>query len=376
MSLIWPSAEHQIVTDKPRLHAFVIGVGDYPHLNGGSGLLAADPLGLSQVTTPRYTAPAIAKWLLTKYNNAACELGSVEMLVSPSAPIAAPGGPMQAEAATKTNIDAAFARWVNRCSARSDNVAFFYFCGHGIAKTAQYLLPEDFGDPSVPNRWKNCIDFDGMRSGMRKCAAQTQLFFVDACRETPFGMLTQTNVSGDSLITADYSDTVNCSSAYYATTQGRPAYGPDDDVTYFGQAVLSCLNGVAAMRKNGKWVVDTFSLSNALGQAMTQLARRYKLPLSCNPDPSGMARIHEPDAPRVIAAIECTSEIASNAAEIVISQGGVIVQSIPGQPKPVIEEVAAGDWVIQVRFPGGEFPSPPPWEEPFVPPVFEGVPVP
>ena len=375
MSLIWPASETDVVTSAPRLHAFIIGVGDYPHLGGGSGAPAVDALGLSQVTTPRFTAPAIAQWLLGSYVNTACPLGSIELLVSPATTIPVNGAPIQAAAATMNGVRAAFTQWFNRCGKRADNVTLFYFCGHGLARVNQYLLPEDFGDPAIPNRWQNCMDFDGLKVGMRSCAAQTQFFFVDACRETPFGVLTQLQVQGDPLVTSTFSDTVACSSAYYATTQGRQAFGPDNDVTYFGRAPLSCLKGVAAASKFGKWVVDTYSLSNALGQTMAAMARQHKLPLACNPDVAGMAPIHEPKGPRVLASVECTSDAANLAAEIVLRNGAVTIQSLAGEPKPLIEEVDAGDWDIEVRFPGGQFP-PFTAREPLTPPVFAGVPVP
>src|SRR5262249_20412560 len=83
MSLIWPATEADIVTNAPRLHALVIAVANYPHLNGGGGAPALEPLGLSQITTPRYTGLAIADWLLTRYQNLNCRLGSVEVLLSP-----------------------------------------------------------------------------------------------------------------------------------------------------------------------------------------------------------------------------------------------------------------------------------------------------
>ena len=72
MSLMWPDTEEDIVLDHPTLHALVIGVGDYPHLNNGTGALANDPLGLSQVTTPPVTALALADWLLGSYANKGC----------------------------------------------------------------------------------------------------------------------------------------------------------------------------------------------------------------------------------------------------------------------------------------------------------------
>jgi Caspase domain len=375
MSLIWPATEAEIVTNAPRLHALVIAVADYPHLNGGSGPPALEPLGLSQVSTPRYTGLAITDWLLTRYQNARCPLGSVEVLLSPGEPVPSPNGPAPAASATMANIEAAFTRWKARCSADPDNIAWLYFCGHGVSKGAQYLLPEDYGDPAV-FQWKNNIDFDGLRVGMRSCAAQTQLFFVDACRETPLTLLTQLNVTGNPLTGAGFADTVKCSAAYYATISGRQAYGPDDDITYFGQALLSCLNGVAAIKKGPIWVVDTYSLGNALGQTMAQLARHHRQPLSCNPNPSGMGHISEVAGPRVIAAVSCTSEDANNVADIKLTRGATALHSPPGQPKPLIAEVDAGDWTIQVTFQGNQFVSPPPQNHPFMPPVFEGVEVP
>ena len=377
MSLIWPPAEADVVLDQPRLHAFVVAVGDYPHLMGGAGPLAADPFGLSQVATPRFTGPSVAEWLLTSLNNNARPLGSLEVLLSPPGPVSTPAGPVVAELASMANIQQSFGAWLKRCSARSDNAALLYFCGHGMAKVSQYLLAEDFGDPNDPDIWKKCIDFDGLRVGMRKCKAQTQLFFVDACRETPFGVLTQINPHGEPLVSATFNDpAVPCSAAYYATTEGRQAYGPDNGPTYFSQALLCCLNGVATLKKQGKWVVDTYSLANALGQTMAQYARRFKLPLSCNPDPGGMAVIHEALAPRVIVAIECSSAQANDVADIRVAMGTDVLHSPPGAAKPIIEDVAAGSWTVAVSFPGGQFATTPPEQHVFMPPVFEGVPVP
>jgi len=379
MSLIWPATETAIAVAEPRLHAFVVAVGDYPHLLGGTGELAHDPFNLSQVATPRFTGPSVAAWLIEKLRNSDRPLGSVEVLLSPGGTISTPGGPVLANPATMANIEQSFAAWLKRCDTHPENAAFFYFCGHGLAKVGQYLLPEDFGDPKAADIWKKCIDFDGLRIGMRKCRARTQLFFVDACRETPFGVLAQINVRGEPLISATFNDpAVPCSAAYYATTEGRQAYGPADGPTYFSQALLCCLNGVAAMKRmSGKWMVDTYSLGNALGQTMAQYARRFKLPLSCNPDPGGMATIHEAPTPRVIVAIECSSAQASDVADIKIAANGtVVLHSPPGSMKPIVEDVAAGSWTVAVSFPGGQFATPAPEDYVFMPPVFEGVRVP
>jgi hypothetical protein len=377
MSLIWPANPTAVVAKEPRLHALVIGVACYPHLGGGDGTPANDPLGLSQVTTPAYTARAIVDWLTSRYKYAACPLGSIELLLSQEGNVPDEVGAMpNGETATMNAFEQAFGRWRHRCSSNKENIAFFYFCGHGLAKVDQYLLPEDFGDPAIADQWRNCINFDAMRAGMRSCKAQTQLFFVDACRETPFGLLSQINVSGQSLNSASFSDSVRCSAAYYATTDGRQAFGPPGGATYFSHALIDCLDGLAATNSQGKWQVNTYSLSAALGQVMHHLAEHEGLALDCNPNVSGFAVIHEPGQASVLTSIECSSDEATAAAEIELRRAGAMYRATVGDPKPLQCKVPPGDWEVQVRFPGGQFRSPPPLACVLMPPVFEGVDVP
>ena len=377
MTLLSPDVEANIVTDKPRLHALVIGVADYPHLMNGSGALAGDPLGLGQVTTPQYTALRIIKWLREEYAFKNKPLGSIEAVLSPAQVLPdANGAPVNVERATFSGIDAAFKRWVKRCSAHPDNTAFFYFCGHGLEKGEQFILPENFKDPAELDDWRNCINFDATRVGMKACKAQTQLFFVDACRETPFGMLTDIDVSGQKLINSKLGDAVKCSATYYATAEGKQAYGPQNDVTYFGQAVIHCLNGLASGYMDGKWTVDTYSLSKSLGQVMHHYAEKYREPLDCNPNVSGLGVINEPGKARVIARIKCSNDAATAAAEIEMRRNGVSHKAGVNDKKPLIQEVEPGDWEIIVTFPGGGFAAPTPFSRTLMPALFEGVEVP
>jgi hypothetical protein len=266
---------------------------------------------------------------------------------------------------------------VARCSAQTTNVALFYFCGHGLNKTEQFLLPEDFGDPGMLDRWQNNINFDKMRVGMRSCKAKTQLFFVDACRETPFGMLDQVDVTGDRLISSGFADSVDVSAVYYAAMQGKQAYGPDNDVTYFGQAVLKCLNGTAAKNPNGEWIVTTASLGGTLPDMMSYLGKKHKLVLTCTPMPEGIGvEIHKPAKACVIASVACKNQPgADSLAEIVMKRKATVFTSKVGENKPLEVEVEPGDWTIEINFPGGEFPAGT-LDRTLTPPIFEGVPVP
>jgi hypothetical protein len=107
--------------DGPHLHALIIGVGEYPHLIGGSGSVASDPFGLSQLTSPPPTALAIADWLMTSFHNPDCPLGSVELLVSSPSPMELENkgtGPLQR--ATMSNIQESIKKWVLKPYLASD----------------------------------------------------------------------------------------------------------------------------------------------------------------------------------------------------------------------------------------------------------------
>lgn len=370
MSLKWPASEPDIIADAGRLHALVIGVGDYPHLLGGSGPTAKDPLNLTQVTTPRFTAERVVRWLQDEYKHPQVPLGSVEWLVS-----GLPGD--QADPATMHNVVKAANRWKRRCDSHPDNVAFFYFCGHGLAKDYQFLLPQDFGDPDYDNAWEQCINFDLLRTGMRSCKADTQLFFVDACRETPFGMLNDLAVTGRAIFSAEVSDLASTVATYYATVEGKQAFGPPDGPTYFCDALLSCLGGPGAVNESGQWVVNTFSLASAMGQASPIFSLRHRKKLSWANDVSGPPRtLHVPGKAAVFASLACSSPAADAAAELVLRGPGPESRSPAGSPRPAVFELQPGMWQVEVTFPGGQFPGPLTLDLMLFPPVFKGVPLP
>lgn len=369
MSIVWPADPSAIVTDLPRLHALVIGVARYPHLSGGAGPLAHDPLGLGQVTTPEPTARAITAWLTGSYRNDACPLGSVELLLS-----TATGGAEQP--ATMGNIERAVGGWVQRASSHPQNIAFFYFCGHGLAKDDLFLLPEDFGDPARPSPWRNCINFDSLRLGLwSTCKAETHILFVDACRETPFGMLTHVNVEGQAIIGGQgFGSSVRTQALYYAATEGKQAYGPAGEVSYFGQAVLQCLDGLATTNTSGHWVVDTHALSSALGRVMEHLAETHNQPLHSEQTVKGRnAVLHRPAKPMVIARIKCSDDRASAAADIVLRRQTVMHRATPADPKPLVVAVEPGDWELTVTFPNHEYQPLGPVACTLIPPIYTGV---
>lgn len=341
MTLFWPDDPLTIPNGQPLLHVFVVGVGEYPHLEGGVGPIANQTFGLSQLDTTTVTAERVANWFVAKAKPP-IPLGSVELVVTSSGPVKRDDGTqINVQQPTMAEITTAFNAWYQRCKQDKDNIAIFYFAGHGLStNTAQFLLPADFGDPTVLNAWANCIDFTGLKIGMGGNTAQTQVFFIDACRESPVDLLIQPHVKGDPLCTALPFQVVAQSSAYFAASDGFLAYGPPNDLTYFGRAVLDALDGAGAHKAGAKWSVNTYSLSSAIGLIMTQLAKVENLPLSCNPRPSGQSVVlHQSSSPFVSTLVPCDDGLS-----IQMTGMGQNLHSPGHEKRPWMGRAAPGDW--------------------------------
>jgi hypothetical protein len=55
---------HEEAVAEPATHAIVVGVGAYPHLNGGTGVLTPDHDGMGQLSSPPVSAHMFAAWLI------------------------------------------------------------------------------------------------------------------------------------------------------------------------------------------------------------------------------------------------------------------------------------------------------------------------
>lgn len=262
----------------PQTHVLIIGVGRYRHLRGGAGPVTAGVPPLGQLVSPPVSARALADWFTSrKHDNPTAPLGSVELVLSDSkGQMYVPSGggdPIPIEDATMQNIEVAFNAWHDRCNAHEANVAIFYFCGHGLQKDVTVLLPENFAQ-NPNSKWKEAIDFDRSYRGMASCLARTQYYVVDACREWTSSMLQDLDVGGqtlkDSIVSKQRQRTAP---KLFATANTLPAFGDTGGVSRVTSALIECLNGGAADKQSGKWVIDT----NHLGESVRKLVAQQNL---------------------------------------------------------------------------------------------------
>ncbi|PPK71100.1 caspase family protein [Actinokineospora auranticolor] len=337
--------------DGPRTHALVIGVGRYPHCEPGSGhahLEAALARRFGGLTAPPASAVRVAEWLVTAQRaDPIAPLGSVELLASDT-----PG----TDAPTFEAVRAAFDRWYARCDSHEDNVALFFFSGHGCAGTHQLALLEDLG--AVSHRFfANAIDIDRFVDAMAKCRARTQCFFVDACRTTPPELLTMSGVDTNVLLQPSVHRRAREMCTIFATEPQTEALGVAGGTTIFTEALLAALDGAAAVRRDatGPWCVETGRIAPAVNSLLAWQGERRQ---RCSPRTEGTgSQIRQlPADPRVPFQLGCDPREALGVAELCLRdpRGG------PEQrrgPRPALWQGTgtAGIRTLCAEFPGGEY---------------------
>lgn len=311
------------------LHALIIGVGDYPHLPGGTGTTTQADLGLGQVSTPVPSALAVCAWASTEYGNAVAPLGSIELLISAQNPYDVPGGGDPVDRATEANVRDAAQRWLQRADRNPGNIALFYFCGHGVEKDNQYLLLEDYG----ANRYQPTeasMDLNGFHTGMLNCKAGTQLFFADACRQVPWDLLKEIDPRGQTYITGNYQGNVDRDAPImYATGFGDESHADPGQSTRFTQALLSGLRGAAAQVDNDEppWEIRWLRLAECVQTLLTAAAAgtTQRMVTSGQARNALIAQLEEPPIVPLVVICDPSASSASTALRLAGADDGQVL---------------------------------------------------
>lgn len=233
------------------VHALVVAVGEYPHLDGGIHPPAIDTADMGQLTSPPQSAAALCNWLLSSLNPKVGQFASLDVLCSGAATfIDSAGAAVVPERATLQNLRDAVVRWYAKLASNSDNIGIFYFCGHGVTSGAvDSLLLEDFGSNGLDPFSAGAVDANAFIDGMRKCPAQNQLFLFDACRTAPDTYLREYGTQrGVSLVSAaPHTGLGHNQIALWASGLGLPAYGRQGKPSVLLEAFLSSVKGASAV---------------------------------------------------------------------------------------------------------------------------------
>jgi hypothetical protein len=349
----------------------VIGVGTYPHLQGGQAQGTRTD-GLGQLSSPPISARRMAEWLLGEYHCPSRPLASLALLTSEvrSAPFrdVRTGLGHRVARADIGRISTAVTEWYARGDTHPDNRMIFYFCGHGTAQgNDMALLARDFS-LDAPNPLNGALDLPKLVSGLSRCQAEEQLFFVDACR------------SGSDLLISQFGDGTFAGVApllpgglprqdamtYYSTLAGAEAYARPGAESLFTAALLKALRGAAGDRSadDDPWRVGTIRLHEAIGHFLQQPTFAGAVSRVQRPTINGSAQftVHElPGPPLVPVYVGCRPPDSNGTAKFTCRQPGRTPQRRraadldPQDPtRPWVVELALGTYEFEARVGAGD----------------------
>lgn len=248
--------------------AVVIGVSDYPFLDGGSRQEAGtDTFGLGQLYVSAATARRFFDWLAHRYGFPTAPPARCWLLLSPTDQELAAFGvgsveELGAAQATLENCEHALGWW-NETMRRLPKAAadrsrgLVFFSGHGLEvwQDRQILLPSDYLRP--PGRAVNgAISTANLRKGLASSPVPNQFLFVDACRnDVP--RLREFVVEGREILNVRQAAGTNpdtLTGILYASATGTQTWQPRElaqGYSLFGGAVVDGLDGADGIELEG-----------------------------------------------------------------------------------------------------------------------------
>ncbi|HEX8122362.1 MAG TPA: caspase family protein [Solirubrobacteraceae bacterium] len=350
--------------DHGRVHALIVGISAYPHLTEGAPT-DGPTLGLRSLQSAARAAFCVHEWI-AGHGFAGRAPGDLQLLVAPSELEAAeePAVATATSPCTWKAVAHAANHWREVASEDSDDVALFYFAGHGLQRGRgdHVLLLEDFGDGEGAHLHR-AVDSDTLIGGMtvaeeRPNMARLQFYVFDACRDT-HKTLTDRYEKTDVTPLWDVPKVENVdraarrTSVLYTAGDGMLAYGIAGHQSIFSEALLACLGGSAACAYDDeygerRWHVTGTSLQRGLNSVVDRLNADYGTQQRFEiRDGSGELVLNELSAPPPAQLrVSVTPEEAVDwaAVDIVESDTATTIFSTasPFHPHPFSKEVPAG----------------------------------
>ncbi len=278
------------------LHVFIAGVSAYPNLPEENEPLTSEGLGMRQLSMAALSAYRVYDWIVTHAQHFPLPLVTCQLLLSPSSDELTVEPKMKnlADACTRTNFKNAAKAWQKYASSSEKNMTIFYFAGHGIQRTNNdaVLLMDAFGDEDS-SLLEHAVESRNLFYGMASSPAfptmaQTQLYFIDCCRNHPSALnryeqpIQIANVLDVWLSNEKFPDR-RVAPTFYAAAPGSKARGISRKQTLFSLALLECLEGAAAdfaivdsEDEKERWHIDVLRLGDVLNTRVDELSRKYQ----------------------------------------------------------------------------------------------------
>jgi Caspase domain len=294
------------VLGAPGVHALLIGVGRYPHLKPGHKLGQFAPeAGLQELTSPLHSVEAFAEWIGADLSVSGVPLRSLRVLAS--SPTQTTSWPNSEP--TFQNIEQSIQDWFNDVDQHEDNLALFYFCGHGLRiGEVHALLAQDFGaNKHAP--FDLALEPELFAGAMIKAKARRQIYLIDACSTRIRLPENYKDVTPRTVITAAENHNLGIVRPVYvrASEFGTTAYGVVGGPSLFMSAFLEAMKGAAAVKQGlNQWVVKTDRLKPALDWLIQRRPGGQGQEVMYGAGFSSAVEFHElPGAPLVPVKVSC-----------------------------------------------------------------------
>jgi Caspase domain len=235
---------------------------------------------MSQLTGAALAAAQVSEWLERAKAQLPVPLRSQRVLLSPSPQELAVRPDLGSHpAATMDAFREAVIAWQEECGSDRENLAIFYFAGHGVreANSVAVLLEEFAQDAGNPLSYGASVSdlFAAMApTPERPDIARHQLWFIDSCQTVAPGSVGLGQYQPGQILPLGLPGRDDrCAPIFYAALPGSAAYAIPGSGTVFGKALVECLEGAAGtQRGNSGWKVTPGSLSEALQMLMAEAA--------------------------------------------------------------------------------------------------------
>ena len=284
--------DNRLTVPGPGLHALIVGVSEYTHLPEPNPV--PDPavgFGMVRLASPALSAYRLYQWLERAQAEGelrlAAPLKTCRLLIAPSALEKAAEPELErigVEPPTYHAFSKAARAWRKDASDDKRNISLFFFSGHGVRTHSEdsVLTMLDFGDPEL-EEMRNCVKTSNLQLGMastqsRPNMAQTQFYFIDACRNMPEQMKRFAQLDVPPVWTVELNNQSDTRSRpiYFSAAPGALAHGRRGMTSYFCEGLLDGLGRAAESKEDPaspgteRWVVTP----SALGNGITRFVRR------------------------------------------------------------------------------------------------------
>jgi uncharacterized caspase-like protein len=252
----------------PGVYALVVGVSAYAFLEGGE-TPAPESYGLGQLVSSATTAAKVFVWLRESFLRENLPVVWCWLMLSPTTKereAFEKVGLTHYCAPTYDNLRIAISAWTgnvpNQSPASDVSRSFFFFSGHGVQSNRKAaLLPCNYLDTTLGNPdLQNCIGVPDLKEWMEESPVAEHIALLDACRNE-FSPLASKGANAHTLFPANDSSSKGprAAATLQATSPNAVAYQFEGlPYTFFGQAVLDGLDGLAVSRNSSLEFNDFF----------------------------------------------------------------------------------------------------------------------